>query len=151
MSSQERSKTFAYIMQDNEQGTLGAFTVLENLCFALNKGQSLSVLRPALSKDKKQRVGELLYQYAPQFLERLNQKVSSLSGGQRQVLSILMNIVSDAKVLLLDEPTAALDDRTTEQVISQIQQWVRERNLIAVMVCHDLSLVERYADRRLEL
>lgn len=147
----QRAKRFAFVMQDNERGTIQNFTVLENLCFALNKGQKLSFLRAAVSKAKEEKIRELLATHAPSFLEYLAQNASSLSGGQRQLLSILMNVISDAEVFLLDEPTAALDDATTEDVMSQIRYWVRERKLIAIMVCHDLSLVERFADRKLEI
>ncbi len=148
-SRKEISNLYAHVLQDNERGTFSEFTVLENLCFAMKKGKSLSFFRSAVSEKKK--VISFLEQNAPQFINKLEQKVSSLSGGQRQLLSILMNMASEAKVFLLDEPTAALDENASHEIMSQLQKWVREKNLIAVMVCHDSLLVARYGDAVLSL
>ena len=150
-SKSELAQIFAFVLQDNERGTIREFSVEENLCFALHKGTRLSLLRPAVSQKNQEKISTFLQAVAPVFRERLSQKAGSLSGGQRQMLSILMNILSDAKIFLLDEPTAALDDTTAEEIMQELQNWVRERKLIALMVSHDLVLVERYGDRILDL
>lgn len=151
VSQSESAKHCAYVVQDSERGTLGDLTVMENLCFALAKGKIPSIFRFANSKLNQDKVHALLSNYAPKFLALVDQKVSSLSGGQRQLLSILMSLASEAKVLLLDEPTAALDEATAEEVMTQIRRWVVERELISIMVCHDSSLVQKYGDRVLDL
>lgn len=147
----QRCRDFAYVKQDPERGTLSDFTVLENLCFALNRGQKLEIFRKAVSEKKIEKIKEFLSIYSPIFLSKLNQRVSSLSGGQRQLLSILMNLISDTKVILLDEPTASLDDNATISLMTQLKTWVSEKNLIALMVCHDLSLIERYGDAEIHI
>ncbi|MBF0159908.1 MAG: ABC transporter ATP-binding protein [Magnetococcales bacterium] len=72
-----------------------------------------------------------------------HRSVSSLSSGQRQRLLFARLMVEDAPVILLDEPFTAMDDRTTTDLITIVQQWHHQgRTIIAVL--HDLEQVRRH-------
>lgn len=75
----------------------------------------------------------------------MNKAVRLLSGGQRQILAILMVLQKPGKILLLDEPTAALDDQNAIMVMEFIQMIVKKTGVTVLIICHDQDLVERYA------
>lgn len=71
---------------------------------------------------------------------------SLLSGGQRQILAILMTLQQPATILLLDEPTAALDAKNSTMVMQFIAELLKTRpELTVIIICHDKELVETYA------
>lgn len=69
-----------------------------------------------------------------------------LSGGQRQMLAILMALQKETNILLLDEPTAALDTKNADMVLQFISQLLANKpQLTILIICHDKELVEQYA------
>src|SRR4029077_8662603 len=72
-----------------------------------------------------------------------------LSGGQRQALAVYMAVLSDPKILLLDENTAALDPEHGERVMDLTIRLWKEKRLTVLMVTHDLEEALRYGDRLL--
>ncbi|MGZ6250688.1 MAG: ATP-binding cassette domain-containing protein [Candidatus Chromulinivorax sp.] len=78
--------------------------------------------------------------------------VYRLSGGQRQILSILMVLERLPKLLLLDEPTAALDEENAQIVMSFLQELCLQKDLTIVAIVHDFDLVKKYApDKYIQL
>lgn len=73
--------------------------------------------------------------------------VCQLSGGQRQILAITMALQQHAQVLLLDEPTATLDENNADMVMHFLQNLTRQERLTVILVSHDRSLFERYAQK----
>lgn len=71
--------------------------------------------------------------------------VKRLSGGQRQIVAILMALQKKISVLLLDEPTAALDEVNAAMVISFLEQLAQQLQLVVLIISHDKELVEQYA------
>ena len=71
--------------------------------------------------------------------DRLDNVIGSLSGGQRQAITLLMAGLEKPKVLLLDEHTAALDPKSAAQVIKLTKKFVEEDKLTAVMVTHSMQ------------
>jgi ABC-type multidrug transport system ATPase subunit len=77
------------------------------------------------------------------------QPVYTLSGGQKQLLALVMCTHNAGQVLLLDEPTAALDDTNTKMLMHNIQTLAKEKNLIIIIICHDQEIVDTYRTGRL--
>jgi D-xylose transport system ATP-binding protein len=72
--------------------------------------------------------------------------VASLSGGQRQVVAIARALIGDPKVVILDEPTAALGVEQTAQVLDLVER-LRERGLAVILISHNMADVKAVADR----
>jgi D-xylose transport system ATP-binding protein len=89
--------------------------------------------------------GELLSNLAVT-IPSLRSEVGTLSGGQRQQVAVARSLLGEPKVVLLDEPTAALGVAQTTQVLSLIRR-LRERNLGVVVISHNLVDVFEVADR----
>jgi ABC-type cobalamin/Fe3+-siderophores transport system ATPase subunit len=75
----------------------------------------------------------------------IQQPVKFLSGGQRQILAILMSLQKETDVLLLDEPTATLDEQNAHLVLSFLKKLVERSPIIVIIISHDTSLVQSYA------
>jgi zinc transport system ATP-binding protein len=78
-------------------------------------------------------------------LELCRQSVGSLSGGQFQRLLIAFALMGDPDVLLLDEPTAGVDEPGQERLNEIIQRLRHERRLTVLLISHDLSVVHQHA------
>jgi D-xylose transport system ATP-binding protein len=78
-------------------------------------------------------------------VKSLRQKVSSLSGGQRQTVAISRTVLRDAKLVILDEPTAALGVAQTEQVLNLVRR-LADQGLAVIMISHNLQDVFQVAD-----
>jgi putative ABC transport system ATP-binding protein len=77
--------------------------------------------------------------------------MGSFSGGQRQALSLLMATFDTLDLLLLDEPTAALDPRSADLVLNLANLIIKEKNLTAIMVTHELHHCIKVGDRIIQL
>jgi peptide/nickel transport system ATP-binding protein len=77
----------------------------------------------------------------------LEKKAGSLSGGQCQRMSIARALCSDARILLCDEITSALDVTTQAQVVALLTQLREDKGLSIIFVSHDLALVSMFCDR----
>lgn len=75
--------------------------------------------------------------------------VGSLSGGQRQALSLLMSTMTPIDLLILDEHTAALDPKTAETVMQITGRIVAEKGVTTLMVTHNLRYAVEYGNRML--
>lgn len=78
--------------------------------------------------------------------DRMNHYPSQLSGGEQQRVAIARALVKHAKLLLCDEPTGALDDKTGKQILQVLEQLVREHGQTAIVVTHTKEIA-RMADR----
>ncbi len=133
---------------------LGIATVFQDLalCDNLDVVANLFLGREELSgpaideTDMEKQTLKLLDELSVTTLGSPRTEVGSLSGGQRQSVAIARSLLGDAKVVLLDEPTAALGVAQTEQVLKLIKR-LRERNLGVVVISHNLADVFEVADR----
>ena len=78
---------------------------------------------------------------------RMNTPVGLLSGGQRQAMALIIAGMTDIKLLILDEHTAALDPKSSETIMELTDKLVKEKNLTAVMVTHNLRFAVNYGNR----
>ncbi len=81
----------------------------------------------------------------------VNASCETMSGGERQrvFLAIFLSLAADA--LLLDEPTAALDEKTADLLMKNLKDYSRRQKLTVVCVCHSRQLVDRYADAVIDM
>ena len=135
----ERSKYISHVFQDFRAGTNGLMSVRENLSLALNKN-NINLFRRAIKKENDDLFKNMID------LD-LNKKVDELSGGQRQKLSLIMAIINKPKILLLDEHTAALDPVAAKEIMEFTSKIIKENNLTALMVTHNLKMSVEYGDR----
>ena len=96
--------------------------------------------------EMEQRSLQLLKELSVTTLGSVRTPVGSLSGGQRQSVAIARSLVGEPKVILFDEPTAALGVSQTEQVLALVRR-LAERGLGVVVISHNLANVFEVADR----
>jgi fructose transport system ATP-binding protein len=126
-----------------------ALDIASNLFLARErrrKGLLGSVLRmldtPGMKKDAKQHIDDL----GISTLQNISQSVETLSGGQRQAVAVARAAAFGSKVVILDEPTAALGVRETGQVLGLIRD-LRDRGLAIILISHNMPNVFEVADR----
>ena len=134
----KRSKTIGRVYQNPSLGVSPQMTILENLALADNKGKRYG-LSLAVNKKRISYYKELLKEANLGLEDKLYNKVELLSGGQRQALTLIMAVMSNPKLLLLDEHTAALDPVTSEKIINITKKIVAERGITTLMVTHNLK------------
>lgn len=141
-----RYKKIGRVFQDPKMGTCPSMTILENISMAENKNSSWG-LKSGIRKEKIGEYKEMLRNLNLGLENKLNSKVSNLSGGQRQALALLIATLTDIDFLILDEHTAALDPKTADIIMELTQKIVREKNLTTIMVTHNLKYSLKYGDR----
>ncbi|WP_442892140.1 ABC transporter ATP-binding protein [Companilactobacillus sp. HBUAS59699] len=141
-----RARWMSRVFQDPKMGTAGDLSVAENLVLAQSHTNTIS-LRRYKKADKWNRYHELLKTLYMGLEDRLETQVKYLSGGQRQALSLLMATLSKPKLLLLDEHTAALDPKTSSDVMKITQDIVTHEGLTTMMITHKMSDALKYGNR----
>ena len=81
----------------------------------------------------------------------LESRCETMSGGERQRIFLAIHLSLAPKVLMMDEPTSALDEITSNQLISQIKAYCANCGTTLIMICHDRTLVDAYADEVIRL
>lgn len=145
----KRTQLISRVFQDPSLGTCPSMTVRENLSLALNKGSLLN-LKKCL-RHKTEDIENLLEDISLDLKKYLDVQVKYLSGGQRQALSLIMSTITNPKILLLDEHTAALDPKTSNEIIDLTNKIVKEKNITTLMVTHNLKHAIEYGDRLIML
>ncbi len=146
MPEHKRQRRIGRVYQNPAMGTCPTMTILENMSLADNKGKSFNLSR---GTDKKRRTyyREILQSLNLGLEDKLEVPVGSLSGGQRQALSLMMATMTPIEFLILDEHTAALDPKTAELIMQLTGQVVREKKLTTIMVTHNLRYAVEYGNR----
>ncbi|MBE6050678.1 MAG: ATP-binding cassette domain-containing protein [Clostridium sp.] len=133
-----RAKEIGRVFQNPSVGVSPKMTILENLSLADNKGKKYG-LSLGINKKRIEYYKKLLKEVDLGLEDKLYNKVELLSGGQRQALTLLMAVMSNPKILLLDEHTAALDPKTSEKIMDITKKIVKEKGITTLMVTHNLK------------
>lgn len=134
----KRAAFLGRVFQDPLNGTAADMQIIENLALAKRRGKR-KTLRWCIGKNETDEYKALLKEFDLGLEERLTQKVGTLSGGQRQALTLLMASLSSPELLLLDEHTAALDPKTAEKVLRLTNEIIARENLTALMITHNMT------------
>lgn len=145
----KRTEIIGRVFQNPSLGTCPTMTVRENLSLALNKGKLINLKYCLRYKTKE--LEELLNGVSLDLKKLLDVDVKYLSGGQRQALSLIMAGLSTPKLLLLDEHTAALDPKTSNEIMELTQKIVKEKNITTIMITHNLKDALKYGNRLIML
>jgi putative ABC transport system ATP-binding protein len=133
----KRAKFIGRVFQDPRMGTASDMWVEENMSVADSRGHHRGVRWAITGKDR-DRYRDELKQLDLGLEDRLTTKMGLLSGGQRQAITLLMAAMKKPKLLLLDEHTAALDPKTAAKVLEITDKLIKENNLTALMVTHNM-------------
>ncbi|EOX3950766.1 ABC transporter ATP-binding protein [Vibrio alginolyticus] len=146
----QRATQCARVFQDPLAGTCGELTIEENMALAHMRGKKRS-WGLALSTKRRKLFQERISILGLGLEDRLGDSIGLLSGGQRQAVSLVMATLSESKLLLLDEHTAALDPRMAAFVIDLTKRIVDEFDLTVMMVTHSMKDALACGDRTVML
>ncbi|MEG1395743.1 MAG: ABC transporter ATP-binding protein [Oscillospiraceae bacterium] len=146
----KRAQYIGRVFQDPMMGTAANMGIEENLALALRRGQKRG-LRWNITAAERTRYKDLLADLDLGLENRLTSKVGLLSGGQRQALTLLMATLTEPKLLLLDEHTAALDPKTAAKVLALSDKIVAKSNLTTMMVTHNMRDAISHGNRLIML
>ncbi|MEM6256265.1 MAG: ABC transporter ATP-binding protein [Cyanobacteria bacterium P01_D01_bin.156] len=149
-STARRATLVSRVFQNPLAGSCADLTIEENLVLAFRRGQDRG-LRPALNNRLRDQFRARLASLDLGLENRLCDRIGLLSGGQRQALSLVMATLAPAKILLLDEHTAALDPKTAHFIMELTVQLVAEHALTTLMVTHSMRQAVAVGSRLLML
>lgn len=133
----QRSKWIARVFQDPLQGTAPDLSVLDNfrLAFLRKQPKTLSI---GTSTSFRNQVRDQLSRLGMNLENKIFTMAGKLSGGQRQAITLLMATFNRPAILLMDEPTASLDPKSSDIVMKLADHLIREEKLTAILVTHNL-------------
>jgi len=134
----QRARYIARVFQNPFMGTATEMSIAENLHMASLRGKR-SFPRRGLNAERLKAYGSEVAQLEMQLEGRLPNLIGTLSGGQRQALTLLMAVITEPKVLLLDEHTAALDPKSAAQVIKLTKKFIEGTKLTTLLVTHSMQ------------
>ena len=146
MPEYKRAKYIGRVFQDPMKGTAAGMQLQENLMLADRRGLCHR-LRWAFTPSREQYYQNLVARLGLGLENRMTARIGLFSGGQRQAVTLLMATMRRPEVLLLDEPTAALDPKTAETVLNLVNQIVTEQTLTTLMITHNMRDALRLGNR----
>ena len=148
MPEHRRYAQIGRVYQNPALGSCPDMTIAENMALADNKGKRFG-LQLGVNAKRLAAYRELLAPLGLGLENKLDVPVGSLSGGQRQAMSLLMATMTPIRFLILDEHTAALDPKTAETIMELTDRIIKEKKLTAIMVTHNLRYAVEYGNRML--
>ncbi len=138
MPEHKRARSIGRVFQDPMRGTAPNMTIEENLALAYSRSK-VGAFAPALNSKTRATFREYLSRFGMGLEDRTKTKVGLLSGGQRQVITLLMCTMVTPKLLLLDEHTAALDPATADKIMEITKTVVAENSIPTLMITHNMN------------
>lgn len=138
MPEHKRARMIGRVFQDPMKGTAPNMTIEENLALAYSRAGS-GFLSQAVGKKKRAMFQQEVSKFNMGLEDRMKTKIGLLSGGQRQVITLLMCTIVTPKLLLLDEHTAALDPVTADKVMEITNHIVKDNGITTMMITHNMS------------
>lgn len=150
LADYQRSKWIARVFQNPLSGTAPDLSIIDNFRLAAIRTQPKG-LSIGVTATFKQQVKDKIATLGMGLENKTEQPMGTLSGGQRQALTLLMSVTDTCKVLLLDEPTAALDPRSAGVVMETADKIVKEFKLTSILITHNLKDAYQYGTRIIQM
>jgi putative tryptophan/tyrosine transport system ATP-binding protein len=142
----KRSRWVARVFQNPNNGSAPDLTIQDNFRLASLRTQrkNLSIGTNVAFKKK---VQEKIATLGMGLENNLTRPIGNLSGGQRQALTLLMSVMDNTSILLLDEPTAALDPKSAVVVLNLAAKLNTDPGITTVLVTHNIKDALQYGNR----
>ena len=150
LAEYKRSQWIARVFQNPLSGTAPELSIIDNFRLAAlrTKSKQLTIgVNEAFKKTVRDKIATL----GMGLENKIEQQMGSLSGGQRQALTLLMSVMDKTDILLLDEPTAALDPRSANTILQTADTLIKEYNLTAILITHNLKDAYQYGNRLVQM
>ena len=134
----QRAKYISRVFQNPFMGTAPDMTIAENLHMAFLRG-SRGYPRIGLTSERLNTYREEVKSLEMQLEDRLETVIGTISGGQRQAITLLMAVITRPRLLLLDEHTASLDPKSAAQVTKLTRRFIERENIPTIMVTHSMQ------------
>ena len=141
-----RAAHIGRVFQNPFAGSVAQMSIAENIVLAIHRGQARP-LRTAVTRPVRRAIADKVSSLKMGLEERLDNPIGTLSGGQRQALTLLMATWRRPKLLLLDEHTAALDPKSAAKVAELTKEIINREKLTALMVTHSMQQAVDLPDR----
>lgn len=143
----KRARYIGRIFQNPLLGTASTMSLEDNMMITYKKG--FKWLKRSLNHKMREYFRTELVQLKMGLEDRMKENLALFSGGKRQALTLLMMVLSRPDLILLDEHTAALDPKNAQIVLELTNKFIREYNLTAMMITHNMSHAIEYGNRLL--
>lgn len=149
-SVEERSAYVAQVFQNPESGVAPNLSILENFRLAFLRGKTKSLFN-TINSSFKNHTRDKIAALNMGLENKLNMPIGMLSGGQRQALCLLMATLAPCELLLMDEPTAALDPVNAALVLETANNIVKQNGLTCLYITHNMQDAIKYGSRLIQL
>lgn len=136
--SQYRFNNIGFVFQN--YNLLKGYSALENVLMGIHLNDKISI------EDKREKAKALLISLGLEL--QINQSIETLSGGQKQRVAIARALINEPKIILADEPTGAVDEEATREIMEVLKSISKEKTVI--VITHDEEVAE-YADEIIEI
>jgi len=141
-----RSRFISRVRQNPNDNAMVSMTLAENLAMAKLKDANAGLWK-GVKKEWREEFVTLLKPFGLDLEKRLDDKIDLLSGGQKQVVALLMATIVKPKLLLLDEHTAALDPRVSKKVLEITDRIVKDSGVTTLMITHNIHHAIEFGNR----
>lgn len=148
-SAHEFSRAVVTLTQNTHESLFGSLTILEN--YLLVKQRHESKLLSISNKIEREFFAEYIREFNVNLVDKLNQVVDKLSGGEKQALMLALSVLYPPSILLMDEHTSALDPKAGQQLMELTQRVITQHRITCLLTTHDLDIALKYGNRILAL
>jgi putative ABC transport system ATP-binding protein len=136
-----------FVEQITSKNLIPSMSIYENLVFGLKQDGMCFNLNPYRQKKYKERIVRILSDFNLGLEYRLNEQVRFLSGGEQQIIVASRILLSNPKILLMDEFTSALDQKWSSFILKKLKDYAEKNKTMILAVTHDYSQIENIGNR----
>jgi len=145
-----KNKRISRVLQDPKLGTVGSMTLLENLRIAFLRNKTKSPIR-RMNAGFVELAKEKIALLKMGLENNLNKRMDQFSGGQRQAICLIMSIIEEPDLLLMDEPSSALDPKSSIQLLEIANQLTHKLAIKTIMITHNFKEAIHFGNKLMVL